>query len=515
MAEFPLVPFSAEDVDLAAYAALRDQCRQLGFLPSFRHGILLDAAMVAPGDEAALRMIRRLTHQEVRRFGIGQGDFDGAVAVLEAASEKVDAASRRVPMTERGEDAASTLSRPEAWDFHRRTAREVAVELVRFAFAAGASDLILDEQEEWMDVAIKLGGQKEILPPVEKGCAAILLKAFKEIAGLPTHTVNTWQSGAASVPMGEGRQADLRIEVTPTVHGQSLVARVQDRKLQLSRMNRLPFTNPRHLRLAEACLRQNQGLIIATGPTGQGKTTTLYSCLGRLDRSVLNIRTLEDPVEFTVPWITQIPVGSGTGRSFGEGLKSLLRQAPHVILMGEIRDQAVAQTCIEAVDTGHLIFATLHTRDAIGVVARLLDLGVTGRQISTSLLLAIGQRLARRLCPHCRRAMPPTRPQARHFEQYRLPVPPALFEPGRCSRCEERGECGVTPLFELFYPALHGELEEAVGRAGRETYREDALRSRWLELGGAPLVREGLELAAAGEVAYAEVLKHERRPVEE
>jgi len=200
------------------------------------------------------------------------------------------------------------------------------------------------------------------------------------------------------------------------------------------------------------------GLIVATGPTGHGKTTTLYACLGQLDRSVLNIRTLEDPVEFAVPWITQIPVGAGTGRSFADGLKSLLRQSPHVILMGEIRDLPVAQTCMEAVDTGHLILATLHTRDALGVMSRLLDFGLTGRQIALSLLLVIGQRLARRLCPHCRRQVPPTSLQARHFEHYGLPPPAALHVPGGCGECGGKGERGMVPVFELFHPAAHDEL---------------------------------------------------------
>jgi len=459
--------------------------------------------MVAPRDEAALAAIRQLTHQEVRRFGISRADFDRAVEALDAAADPVavgDPAPGDNPIPRR----------PDAWEFRGRAAREVAVEMVAFAFAARASDLLLDEQEEWMDVAVKVGGRKEILPPVDKGSAGILLKAFKEIAGLSTHTVTTWQSGAASLPMGGGRRADLRLEVTPTVHGQSLVARVQDRGLQLRRMEALPFANPAHTRLAEACLGQSQGLIVATGPTGQGKTTTLYSCLGRLDRSSLNIRTLEDPVEFIVPWITQIPVGAGTGRTFSEGLKSLLRQAPHVILMGEIRDQPVAQACVEAVDTGHLILATLHTRDAIGVVARLLDLGLTGRQVSTSLLLAIGQRLVRRLCPSCRRPVPLSAPQARHFERHGIPVPPLLFEPRGCPACGERGFLGVLPVFELLHPGMNGDLEEMIGLATREAYREDALRSRWLALGGRPLVREGLELAASGEVTHADIVTHDR-----
>jgi type II secretory ATPase GspE/PulE/Tfp pilus assembly ATPase PilB-like protein len=500
----PSVPFLAEDVDVAAYLDLRAACLRHGFLPAFRHGLLLDVAMVAPTDGAALAAIRRATHQEVRAFAVSEQDFDRAVAALE---ERLAAGGPADPAPARDDLAMPRC--PETWDGHRRSAREVIADMVSFAHRSGASDLLLDEQEEWMDVAIKVDGRKEILAPIEKTAAASLLKAFKELAGLSTQTVNTWQSGAASFPIDEGRRADLRIEITPTVHGQSLVARLQDRALQLKRMRHLPFTDPGQRRLAEACLAQSQGLIVATGPTGQGKTSTLYSCLGHLDRSVLNIRTLEDPVEFVVPWITQIPVGSGTGRNFGEGLKSLLRQAPHVILMGEIRDPLAAQTCLEAVDTGHLIFATLHTRDAIGAISRLLDLGATGRQISTALLLAIGQRLVRRLCPHCRRAERPTPAQQRHFERHGLPVPAALWVPGSCPRCGERGERGVTPVFEMFHPVVHAELTERIGQASRESFDERTLRGRWLELGGSCLVREALRLAAAGEITHGEVLKHD------
>jgi len=500
MAGMAAIPFSADDVDVAAYVDLRDACLRHGFLPAFRHGILLDVAMVAPGGEAALAAIRKLTHQEVRHFEISEMDFDRALAVLEDRPRD-EPASRP--------DEAAPPRCPASWEGHRRGAREIAAELVRFAFASRASDLLLDQQEEWMDVALKVDGRKEMLPPIEQGGASALLKAFKQIAGLSTQTVHAPQTGAASFPIEGGRQADLRIEITPTVHGESLVARIQDRALQLSRMRQLPLTDPGQRRLVEACLTQRQGLILATGPTGHGKTTTLYACLGQLDRSLLNIRTLEDPVEFVVPWITQIPVGSGTGRDFGAGLKSLLRQAPHVILLGEIRDGAAAQTCAEAVDTGHLILATLHTRNAFGTISRLLDLGLTGRQIGASLLLVVGQRLLRRLCPHCRRAVKPTPAQLRHFGQHRLDEPAELWIPGGCPRCAERGERGLAPVFELLHPASCGDLAERIGRSARETFDERALREHWLALGGSPLIREGLRLAAAGEVTYAEVQKYE------
>ena len=504
-ADFPCVPFTAADVDAAAYADLGGACRTLGFLPALRHGILLEAAVAAPGGEAAVAAIRQWTHQEVRGFGISRADFDLALGRLEASGSEAGAGRE-------AEEEPAPVRRPQSWDFHRRSAREIAGELVRFAFAAGASDLLLDDQEAWLEVAIKLAGQKEILPPVERLFAPSLLKAFKEIAGLSTHAVATWQSGFASFPVGGGRRADLRVEIAPTIHGESLVARVQDRGRQLRRMRRLPFADARQQRVAQGCLRQRQGLVIVCGPTGHGKTTTLYACLGQLDRSALNIRTLEDPVEFTIPWITQIPVGSGTGRSFGDGLKSLLRQAPHVILMGEIRDQAAAQTCAEAVDTGHLILATLHTRDAVGVVSRLIDLGLTGRQIASALSLAIAQRLVRRLCPHCRRPAPPTPAEAAHFARHDLPVPDLLHRPGGCPLCAGRGEHGVVPIFEFFHPAGCEDLADRIGRASRESFSERDLRRLWLEQGGSPLVAEGLRRAAAGEIAHAEVLKYEPHP---
>lgn len=503
--EPPCVPFSAEDADPAAYRELREACLRHGVLPAFRHGLLLDVAMVNPGDEVAVAAFRRLTHQEVRRFRIPESDFDRAVAGLEGLDEPV------IP-AERGPAGDGGAPRPEAWDFHSHSAREVAGELVRFAFAAGASDILLDEQESWMDVSVKLAGRKEMLPPVEKRAAAALLRAFKEIAGLSTQATPFPQSGAACLPAGGGRSADLRIEVTPCVHGESLVARIQDRTLQLERMRRLPFVHPWQSATALACLRQSQGLIVATGPTGSGKTTTLYACLGQLDRSTLNIRTLEDPVEFVVPGITQIPVGAGPGQGFEPGLRSLLRQAPDVILLGEIRDRAAAQTCIDAVDTGHLILATLHTRDAPGAVARLLDLGLGGRSVASALLLSIGQRLVRRLCPACRRPEAPTGMQARHFEQYRLPVPPVLQHPGGCARCGGCGERGVAPVFEFFHPAGCDALAGMIGGADLRSHDERALRARWVESGGSPLVREALLLVAAGEISHAEALRLERNP---
>jgi type IV pilus assembly protein PilB len=499
---YPRVPFLAEDVDHAAYAAHREVCLRHGFLPTFSHGMLLDVAMLSPADESSVRALRHATRREVRRFGIAEEDFDRAVAALEGRPGAPDGPSEAPP-------EGLPPRWPESWDFHARGAREIAAGIVSLAFEVRASDILLDEQEDWMEAALKVAGRKEMLPPVERAAAPALLKAFKEIAGLPTGAAMTWQSGAASLRTAGGHWADLRIEISPTVHGESMVARVQDRELQLRRMRRLPFPDPRQIQTATACLRQAQGVIVATGPTGSGKTTTLYACLGQLDSSELNIRTLEDPVEFVVPGIAQIPVGAGTGRSFESGLKSLLRQAPDVILLGEIRDRAAAQICIEAVDTGHLILTTLHTRDAIGVVARLMDLGLSGRPIASSLLLVIAQRLVGRLCPACRRAAPVTAAQAAHFEHHRLPRPAELFEPVGCALCGETGRRGSAALFEFFQPSAFEDIDGMIRRSDNASLDERALRDRWIELGGSPLAREGLKLAASGGASYSDILRLE------
>jgi len=495
------LPLTSEAVEPVIFARLRAACEAHRFLPIFAHGLLLQVAMPDPQDEAALSAIRRVTHQEVRPFGITQDSFERVLTELTAFGGSLQG-FRQSPAPV----SALASAPPHTWFVPNQSARDSAAALVQYAFAAGASDLLLDDQDHWLDVAIKRSGRKEMLPPIERERSPALFRAFKEIASLSTHTVLGWQTGAARFAVAPGRWADLRIEITPTVHGESLVARLQDRERQIERMRSLPFRDPEQAEEVRGCLQQSQGLIIATGPTGQGKTTTLYSCLGQLDPSVLNIRTLEDPVEFTIPWITQIPVGAGTGRDFAGGLKSLLRQAPHVILLGELRDRPAAQTCLEAVETGHLLFATLHTRDAVGVVARLLDLGITGRQIAAGLQLAIGQRLLRRLCPHCRRAVAPSALAVRHYEAHGLPAPAELFVAKGCARCQLRGEIGQSPVFELFRPRGNEMLEELVASASPERFSERALRRAWLDSGGVPLARAALRLAAAGEIDYAEAV---------
>lgn len=490
------VPLSGSDINVEAFELCHELCTRFQFLPTYSDGFLMQIGMVDPANERAYIELRNFTHQEIRSFGIRDEDYEKALAwLLNKPSQVADV---KVELS---------YERPKFWN-HFTISRELVLEIVTLAFRLGASDIFIDQQELWTDVAMTIASQKEILPPLSKDHGSSVLKAFKEMSGITTQQYATWLSGFARCPVDQ-TWAELRVEITPTLHGESLVARLQNRSLQLERMRVLPFSNPDQTRSVLSCLAQRQGLILATGPTGHGKTTTLYSCLGQLDRAKLNIRTLEDPVEFAVPWVTQIPVGSGTMRSYADGLKSLLRQAPHVILMGEIRDNEVAQTCVEAVDTGHLILATLHTRDAIGVVSRLMDLGLTSHAIATSLTLIISQRLMRRLCIECKKKVKVTELQARHYARYHLAVPEHLWIGCGCKLCGGVGEKGIVPVFEIVRPSVHLGLSAELRKVSRVGYDEEKLRSLWLRTGGIPLIKEALSRAAQGEIAYSEVVKYE------
>jgi len=490
------VPFHGSDVNLIAFEQCRKLCLEYQVLPTYSDGLFMQLAMVDPAYERAYTEMRNSTHQEVRSFGITADDYEKAVAWILAK-----------PCETKSVNIELSHERPKFWS-NFSSSRDLVIEIVTLVFRLGASDLFIDQQESWTDVAMTVASQKEILPPLSKENGSSVLKAFKEMSGITTQQYTTWLSGFAKCRVDE-TWAELRVEITPTLHGESLVARIQNRSLQLERMRLLQFNSPEHTHSVLACLSQRQGLILATGPTGHGKTTTLYACLGQLDRAKLNIRTLEDPVEFTVPWITQIPVGSGTTRSYADGLKSLLRQAPHVILMGEIRDREVAQTCVEAVDTGHLILATLHTRDAMGVVSRLLDLGLSGNTIGTALTLIISQRLMRKLCTFCKKKVKVTEIQARHFVRYNLAVPEFLFVGCGCKLCGGVGEMGVVPVFEFLRPSLHLGFTSELRKVNRVGYDEEKLRTVWLRTGGTPLIKEALVRAAQGDITYAEVVKYE------
>ena len=498
----PLVELEVSHVDQGAFDELAQLCRRYKVLPTYSKGMVLVLAMLRPWDEAILVRLRQTTHQEIRTIGIRSVVFERLLARLNAMQlkrldEKKKADAGRV---------VRVVERPVSWNLRDRPMRKVVDEIIRLAADLSASDIILTPGPDWLDIRIKASGKTEVLPPCEQSFAQPLLRAFKETAGMSVRETRAIQNGKADVDIPGHGEYELRLATSPTVFGESLVARLQNRREQLERMQKLPFVG-KNLEIVQAALLQKQGMFITTGPVNSGKTTLMYSCLRQIDPSTHNIRTLEDPPEINLPWVGQIPVDDRTDVNFSAGLKSLLRQSPDVILVGEIRSPEVCQTAIEAVLTGHLIFCSIHATDALGVVPRLLDLGVSGHKIAASLLIVIGQRLVPALCPSCRAKTGVTPEMGRHFGVHGLPVPEFAFEPVGCPKCDNTGYRGRVPLFEMVCP--NDAMRETISDASNEHFARSRLYKEWNEAGGAPLGRHALLRVASGEIDYPEAQKHD------
>lgn len=498
----PLVEIETEHVDPVAFKSLIQTCRRYRFLPTYSHEMVLVVAMVNPWDEAVLVRIRQVTHQEVRVVGISETAYNRVLAHATEVMFRREQEEKEA----RGKVVARVVERPISWPLRTKPARAVVEDLVQLSADLGASDILLTPGEHWLDVRIKASGKTEVLPPIERRFAQPFLRAFKEMAGMSVRETKGIQKGKADMSIAGKGEYELRIETAPMVYGESLVARLQNRREQLDRMLRLPFTG-KNLEIVTAALKQKQGFFVTTGPVNSGKSTLLYSCLRQIDPNTHNIRTLEDPPEINLPWTGQIPVDDKTDVNFQAGLKSLLRQSPDVILLGEIRSPEVCGTAIEAVFTGHLVFATIHATDAVGVVPRLLDLGVSGHKIAGALLLVVGQRLVPRLCPDCRSKVSVTDEIAKHFELHNVPVPPHIYEPVGCPLCDNTGIRGRVPLFELVCP--NDEMRETIAAASDEHFDRAKLVQQWRAAGGAPLGSHAMQRVAAGEIDYAEAQKHD------
>jgi len=267
------------------------------------------------------------------------------------------------------------------------------------------------------------------------------------------------QDGRIRVRLEE-RELDLRVSTVPTLYGESVVLRLLDRggrPVALDELGMGPETLERFRSLA---LRPH-GILLSTGPTGSGKTTTLYAALGLRQRTVEKIITVEDPVEYHLDGITQVPVNRKVNMTFAAALRSILRQDPDVLMVGEMRDAETAQTAVQAAMTGHLVFSTLHTNDAVGALARLLDLKVEAYLVAATLEGVLAQRLVRRICADCREAYRPD-PQAVALLAQR-PVGGLTLQRGKgCSSCRGTGYRGRTGIFELL--VVTDEVKQAVGR---------------------------------------------------
>jgi type II secretory ATPase GspE/PulE/Tfp pilus assembly ATPase PilB-like protein len=370
--------------------------------------------------------------------------------------------------------------------------------LVRDAYDAGASDIHLEATRTGLSARFRVDGvlAPSLEPPAELHHA--IVSRVKLLAELDIAERRRPQDGRIRVRL-ESRELDLRVSTVPTMFGESVVLRLLDRggrPVALSELG-MPAELLAHV---ERIAAKPHGMLLVTGPTGSGKTTTLYACLAQRDRTREKIVTVEDPVEYQLGGITQVPVHRQAGVTFAAALRSLLRQDPDAMMIGEMRDPETAEIAVQAAMTGHLVFSTLHTNDAIGAVARLLDLGIPDYLIASTLEAVLAQRLVRRICDDCRATYEPapelvaqlaTRPVGRVSLQHGL----------GCASCRGTGFRGRIGLFELV--VVSDDLRDAITRhAGRADLRVIA------EQGGMTTLRaDGWRKVEAGLTTVDEVLR--------
>jgi type IV pilus assembly protein PilB len=310
-----------------------------------------------------------------------------------------------------------------------------------------ANDIHIEPYEKGMKLRYRVDGVLADATPPPKQMQLALASRFKIMSSLDIAERRLPQDGRMRLRVG-GKDYDLRVSILPTVHGEKIVCRVLDKGNLSASLDKLGL-DPDTFQQVKSAVDAPHGLILVTGPTGSGKTTTLYSALNELNSPVYNIVTVEDPVEFQIPGINQVPVKKEIGLSFASALRSILRQDPDIIMIGEIRDTETAEIAVEAALTGHQVLSTMHCNDAPGAVARMDDMGIAPFLISSSVILACAQRLMRRICSHCKE--PVDYPEKMYHD---LNIDPAVFEGvtfyrGRgCDRCKNSGYAGRLAIIE-------------------------------------------------------------------
>jgi type IV pilus assembly protein PilB len=366
------------------------------------------------------------------------------------------------------------------------------------AVRENASDIHIEPDDKKLRVRYRVDGKlyEKMRPPYQMHAA--IVSRVKIMAELDIAQRRLPQDGGIHV-LVEGRPIDLRVSIMPGNFGEKVVVRVIDPQKILYNLESLGFTYDALLRFREIIQWPN-GVVLVTGPTGSGKNTTLYAALAELNTEEVNICTVEDPVECNISGINQFQVNASVGFVFSTALRSLLRQDPDIVMVGEIRDEATASIAVQAALTGHLVLSTLHTNDAPGAVTRLLDLGVAPYLLVASLRGVLAQRLVRRICSNCKTEYDPPSSIKRMMDAEGGAIEKYYRGVG-CRKCRNTGYAGRIAVHELFVP--DDEILEMVN----ERISAKKLRAKALEKGMIPLQRDGLEKVRAGIVAIEEVLR--------
>ncbi|MBI2514650.1 type II/IV secretion system protein [Candidatus Wolfebacteria bacterium] len=376
--------------------------------------------------------------------------------------------------------------------------------LIEHAYTARASDIHIDPEEKRVRVRLRIDGvlHDSFIFPNE--VHSEIITRIKVLSGLRTDEHQAAQDGRFRIPLKKIGPVDVRVSIAPTYYGENAVMRLLAERGEKITFNSLGF-NPRDRLKIEQAIKKPYGMVLATGPTGSGKTTSLYTLIKILKTPEVSIITIEDPIEYSIEGVDQIQVNPRTGLTFASGLRSILRQDPNIIMVGEIRDEETARIAVNASLTGHLLLSTLHTNDAPTTLPRLLDMKIEPFLIASTVNIAIGQRLVRKICSTCKTKKAVTMDELKSLSEVLPPETLAeykeFYKGAGCGECNQSGYKGRIGIYEVL------EMDDAVRAAVLRKADASEIREIAVKNGMTTMIKDGLEKVMAGVTTIEEILR--------
>lgn len=496
--------------DLLSYRFVKERTHHLPYafakhrliLPLEEEGERLLLAIGNPLDFSALEEVRCMTGKEIREIFAPRASLEEAIE--RCYHQKDNAASQLIAsLNERAESRNADIE-GEEYDLLEQNSDSPVIRMLNMmlieAIQQGASDIHFDPLETGLGVRYRIDGVLQMRHAPPKEYQSQLLTRIKVMSKLDIAEHRLPQDGRIKLRVA-GREIDFRVSTVPVAFGERIVLRILDKSNILLGMGKLGMRD-QALEAFNKLIRLSEGIVLVTGPTGSGKTTTLYSALSEINSSEMNIMTIEDPVEYKLQGMAQIGVNPKIHLNFATGLRHILRQDPDVIMIGEIRDKETAEIAIQAALTGHLVLSTLHTNDAPSALTRLVDMGIEPYLLSSSVVGVLAQRLVRTICPHCCRDYIPSDEELREVGLSRDSLPEGrLFKGAGCPDCFGSGYKGQHGIYELMN--VTGPIKRQIVKSA------DAMELQKVALlaGMMGLRQEGSHLLLKGLTTSAEVLR--------
>ena len=504
--------FGAEVVSLAGMKIADDViasiprhiAKKYRVVPVFKHENSLTVAIADPSDLDTIDSLTHLLHAEISLQVASESDIEAALSKYYAdrSGRSVDPALADTikQLTEEHVEIQAGAADDGGTVAADAPLIKLVNSLIIEAFKMRASDIHLEPLAKTFRVRYRIDGVLHEIKPPPKRLQPSIISRLKIQSNMSISEHRIPQDGRIQTSVG-GKLIDLRVSCLPTNHGESIVMRILDKEgLRLGLPELGFFTDDQQT--FERLIGLPDGILLVTGPTGSGKTTTLYSCLHFINRPDRKIITVEDPVEYLLSGINQVQVNEGVGLNFSMALRSILRQAPNVIMVGEIRDVETATIAINASLTGHLVFSTLHTNDAPSAVTRLIDIGVKPFLVASSTRALMAQRLVRKVCKQCAAPFPPTEAEIRSLGLDPSTITSSNYQKGKgCSNCSGTGCRGRFGIFEIFV------IDDEARKLIYEKVPSSVLRARAREMGMRTLREDGVRKAMAGMTTPEEVIR--------